>query len=397
MEERTKNVARELLVMAKSLLGGEIKGWIDPHGKYFEVLGGMTHENFARKYWGLRGGIDESNPYAGSDKMYELGWFRVVPYGSDALSAMSMPSIPQSLHYLNDIQIRMLRDMAIKHGMTRVVLDNGGAWKTVWSDDSLDMVAHSKTAFEFPSEDALKKYLKDHPKAKPDNHWVKDQKSEKKTDDSTQKVQKKVEKTETRGKSVDFGKYEITENKALKYETPGDLGNVKKWKAKIILGNSMAKGKKIGDMDDVGYVGINTRTNEIVPIARADEHQAGHELLYHLAKKGMIKGNPADFVTLYPGTNYPHYSSNNTHQYVEAIKKWLAYGGPNGAVHSVATPQGGWSSGREKEYITDMEEYAAKDGDVDYGQKGPTKPAKELLDNMEGGDRGSKEGGSEGI
>ena len=606
MEKGTKKIARDLLVIAKSVIGGAIKGWVDPHGKYFKVPGNLIHEDIARDYLVRKGEIDDGNdPYWGSDKLFKMGWFRVVSYGSDSLAAVSQYSSGQSLHTLTPPQIKTLSDMAIEYGLTSILQENGSKLITVWSDDSLGMVAKSRIAFEFPSKDALDKYLKDHPKAKSENHWVKNQKSDKKTDDApVQKVQKKVEKPESKEKTIDidpeealgklddeigkakclrditgkgtgllfhgtikerkidkfdlskgdwgvgsdaaaqgkdgiyltddvqaaryfsrkagefyelhdekkrnkkdkdgkldaqgisdaawdrlFGpddgniiatklapdakikdfkgypskedvkkakeegfdgirfreqgmdgvedypdrhlgpsafksnttfvfnldkiqvvknnlsldkgkrnakpeakpsQFELPENKALKYETPGNLGDIHKWKAKIILGNSMGDDKKVGDMDKVGYVGINTRTNEIVPIARADEHQAGHELLYHLAEKGMIKGNPKDFVTLYPTTNYPHYSSNNSHQYVEAIKKWLAYGGPNVVVHSVKQNSGGWSSGGEKEYITDMEEYAAKNGDVDYGQKGPTKPAGELLDSMEGAIEGVK-------
>ena len=608
MEKGTKKIARDLLVIAKSVIGGAIKGWVDPHGKYFKVPGNLIHEDIARDYLVRKGEIDDGNdPYWGSDKLFKMGWFRVVSYGSDSLAAVSQYSSGQSLHTLTPPQIKTLSDMAIEYGLTSILQENGSKLITVWSDDSLGMVAKSRIAFEFPSKDALDKYLKDHPKAKSENHWVKNQKSDKKTDDApVQKVQKKVEKPESKEKTIDidpeealgklddeigkakclrditgkgtgllfhgtikerkidkfdlskgdwgvgsdaaaqgkdgiyltddvqaaryfsrkagefyelhdekkrnkkdkdgkldaqgisdaawdrlFGpddgniiatklapdakikdfkgypskedvkkakeegfdgirfreqgmdgvedypdrhlgpsafksnttfvfnldkiqvvknnlsldkgkrnakpeakpsQFELPENKALKYETPGNLGDIHKWKAKIILGNSMGDDKKVGDMDKVGYVGINTRTNEIVPIARADEHQAGHELLYHLAEKGMIKGSPKDFVTLYPTTNYPHYSSNNSHQYVEAIKKWLAYGGPNVVVHSVAVPKDGWTSGREKEYVTDMEEYAQKNGDVDYGQKGPTKPAKELLDSMEGAIEGVKKG-----
>ena len=588
MTTGSKRITGELLAMARSVIGGAIKGWVDPHGKYLKVPGGLTHEEFAEKYWVGKGEIlDENNPYWGQNRMFANGWFRVVSYGSDSLAAMSYPSLNKGLHTLNGSQISTLRDIAIEYGLKTVVMDNGTSPKIVWADEELSMVAKSKIAFEFPSQVAMEKYLKEHPKANPEKHWVKDQKSGTKTEDTPkQKVQKKVEKTETQKKIVDidpeealgkldeeigkakspkditgkgtgllfhgtikerkidkfdlshgdigvgsdaaaqgkdgiyltddvqaaryfarksgefyelhdekrrdkkdkegrldaqaisdaawdrlFGpddgnvmatklapdakikelksyprkedveqakkegfdgirfreegmdgvqdyperhlgpsafksnttfvfnldkiqvvknslsldkgkknakpeakpsQFELPENKALKYETPGNLGNVDKWKAKIVLGNSMGEDKKVGDMDDVGYVGINVRTNEIVPIARADEHQAGHELLYHLADKGMIHGSPEDFVTLYPSTNYPHYSSNNPHQYVEAIKKWLAYGGPNVVVHSVKQNPGGWSSGGEKEYVTDMEEYAEKDGDVPYGQKGPT-------------------------
>jgi len=241
------------------------------------------------------------------------------------------------------------------------------------------VMAREVLGFEFPSQDALDKYLKDHPKAKKENHWVKGQKQEKKPQDST--AEKTGEKTEdSTGK-----RFEIPESKLVKYEVKGDLGNIENWKAKIVVGNSLGKKQKVGQMDEVGYVGINTRTNEIVPIARGDEHRSGYELLHHLHEKGAIKGDPQDFITLFDGNNYPHYTTSDTHKYAKAVKKWLAYGGNNVCVHS----QGQNGSGN---YITDMEEYVALDGKVPYGQKGPSKPAREVLDGLEGAVKGVREG-----
>lgn len=234
-------------------------------------------------------------------------------------------------------------------------------------------MAREVLGYEFPSQNALDKYLKEHPKAKKENHWVEGKKPEKNL--------QKTEKTKTEEKSEDFGgKFRVPESKMLKFEMPGDLGDIGKWKAKILLGNSMGKEQKKGDMDDVGYVAISTVNDEIVPIARADEHRSGYELLYHLQDKDVIRGRPQDFITLSDGTNYPHYTTKDTGMYAKAIKKWLEYGGKNVAVHS----QGGDGNGPEKHYVTDMEEYAALDGKMPYGQKGPSKAGREIIEHLEG-------------
>ena len=384
MKPDTNRIAKDILVLARAILGGSLKGWLDPHGKFYSVPGGLTHEEVARKLWiGKTKLEDTRSSFWGSDRMYENGWFRVVPYGSDTLSATSAHSTRGSTHSLSDIQVHRLREMAIDAGMTKVVMDNGNTFKVVWADDSELMVARTILGFEFPTKEALDVYLKAHPKAKKDNHWVQNQKPE-----------KKVEKQETVEKTVDSTKkseFKLPESKMVKYEAGGTLGDIEKWKAKIIIGNSMGKDKKVGQMDEVGYVGINTRTNEIVPIARADEHRAGYELLYHLSEKGAIKGNPEDFITLFPSTNYPHYMTNDTHKYAQAVQKWLDYGGPNVVVHAQGVKKGGSLMNR-KDYVTDMEEYAALDGNVPYGQKGPSKPAREMLENLEGAIAGVKSG-----
>lgn len=247
------------------------------------------------------------------------------------------------------------------------------------------VLAKSLLGFEFPSKEKLDDYLRLHPKADKTNHWVKNQKSEEKIpENKTQKKlqkqesEEKIPKTKTEEKTVEKNKFQIPEHKMLKVEAPGNLGNIDNWKAKIILGNSIAKGKKVGDMDEVGYVAINPNSNEIVPIARSDEHQAGYELLHHLSQKGAIRGRAQDFITLFHGNNYPHYATSDTRKYAAACKKYLEYGGKNCAVCAQKQGKGGGT------YVTDMEEYVALNSDVPYGSKKPSKPGREILEHLEG-------------
>lgn len=274
---------------------------------------------------------------------------------------------PEAVHEMNSAKVRIARELL---AMAREVM-----------------------GYEFPSKEALDAYLKDHPKADKAKHWVKDQKPEK----NPQKSQE-AEKPKTEEKSVDSGKakFRLPEHKLLKLETPGNLGNVEKWKARIVLGNSMTDKKKVGDMDEVGYVAISTRGDEIVPIARADEHRAGYELLHHLHEKGAIRTSPSDFITLFPGNNYPHYSvpASDYPKYAEAVKKWLAYGGKNVVVHAQKQGAGQWSDGKGRDFVTDMEEFAELGGKLPYGQKGPTKAGQKILDDLENAAGSLKSGDS---
>jgi hypothetical protein len=376
--ERTNRIRRmvsSLMVTASEILGSSawMKGWIDPHGNFHAIPGGLTHEHLARKIWdGKTETEDMASPLWGSKQMYKNGWARVVPYGRDTLSA----EVSRGVRSLTYSQLEKLKDLAIEEGMTSIRLDNGNSLTAIWEDEDL-LVARSKVGFEFPSQDAMSKYLKDHPKAKKENHWVQDQKPKKNLQENAPKTE---EKADDSGKA---GKFRVPEHKLLKFEMDGDLGNMDNWRARIVLGNSMGEDKKVGDMDKIGYVAFSTVNDEIVPIARADEHQAGYELLYHLDKNGAIRSRPQDFITLFNGSNYPHCTTKDTKAYASAVKKWLACGGPNVCVHSQKNG---------KNYVTDMEEYAALGGDVPYEQKGPSKAGREILDHLEGAIGSLREG-----
>ena len=118
------------------------------------------------------------------------------------------------------------------------------------------------------------------------------------------------------------------------YKIVGDLGNVKEWKAKIVLGNSVSKDQHVGDWDDVGYVGISLDSNIIVPISHGDEHQNGYELLGTFIKKRLIPDE--DYYTVHWGNNYTGHYVGDPEMYFnrskEAYKRWLSYGGKNASV-----------------------------------------------------------------
>lgn len=111
-------------------------GWMDEDGKFYRVAFG-AHESFARRQLNSRE-LKMLGDYGASEALYDKGWVRVVPYGSDALSAGTWNG-----KVLNNTQLRELTDMAIENGMTQVYLDNGRAFKVVWSDEK-EMVASEK-------------------------------------------------------------------------------------------------------------------------------------------------------------------------------------------------------------------------------------------------------------
>lgn len=227
-------------------------------------------------------------------------------------------------------------------------------------------------SYEFPSVEALETYLKQHPKADRGKHWVEGEKPATgqsggsgghKKDDSV------VETDKEQQSGVRKGKVTIPKHNLIDVQTDGDLGSVDKWKAKIQIGNSMARDKNKGDYDDVGYVAINTEGEDIIPIARSDEHQAGYDYLDQLREEGGI-GSIGDYITLYKGTNYPMYSTNNVQQYAKACKRWRELGGANNPIVS-------------QDCVTDMDEYIELGGKVPKKPDSPMKPAREILDGMD--------------
>lgn len=117
--------------------------------------------------------------------------------------------------------------------------------------------------------------------------------------------------------------FQIPAKIAKNYKSSNTLANISDWRAKIILANSAPKGTKIGDWDEIGYVGISLKSNIIVPIARADEHQNGYELIQHLINKSLIP--PEQYTTINPYGGYFH----GRKEEVEAYKKFREYGGKN--------------------------------------------------------------------
>jgi hypothetical protein len=114
------------------------------------------------------------------------------------------------------------------------------------------------------------------------------------------------------------------------YRITTSLADLPSWKAKILAANSPREDQNIGDWDDVGYVMINLRNNLIVPIARADEHRTGFDLMYDLAAKSRDI-NVQDYYPVFHGNNYV-YNVEDVAKMTIAAQKWLAYGGIDGIV-----------------------------------------------------------------
>jgi hypothetical protein len=105
------------------------------------------------------------------------------------------------------------------------------------------------------------------------------------------------------------------------------LANADKWKAKIILGNSMQKGQKKGDWDNVGYIWISLDSNVIVPIARADEHHYGDDVMRHYIKKKLIPKEDYYPIWAIEGGNYVY--DDDVPRALKAFRKFRIYGGRN--------------------------------------------------------------------
>lgn len=134
-------------------------------------------------------------------------------------------------------------------------------------------------------------------------------------------------------------KWEIPE-KLLQYQNQEQIRvygfeGISNWKTKIILCNSpnSDKGDKVGNWDEVGYVGVSydDHDNLIVPIARADEHQNGYELLGYFFRKGIL---PHDkFRTIFTSGHYNYVYYNEDHELcAKAYKRFLEYGGKNSSL-----------------------------------------------------------------
>jgi len=162
------------------------------------------------------------------------------------------------------------------------------------------------------------------------------------------------------------------------FQMEGDLSNAKNWKAKILVGNSISKDQKKGQMDDVGYVMIPLNDKDgIIPMARGDEHQQGYDALMSYYKK-----QPKDYVSIYSrGTNYIYSADQKGEKdiYVKAYKKYLDNGGTDGIIRV---------DGAEKGAIkVKMSDYVAANGDVkfakDYAKEGNLAPiGQDVVDNF---------------
>jgi len=108
----------------------------------------------------------------------------------------------------------------------------------------------------------------------------------------------------------------------------GDLGNVKDWKVQVQLGNSVGRDEPdVGGWGKVGYVMVSPEEDNIIPIARSDEHRSGWELMQHLQNKKTIKNMKSYFPVYIHGT---HVFSGDDKTTAKAVFKWwLDHGGNN--------------------------------------------------------------------
>ncbi|MFZ3482049.1 hypothetical protein [Sphingomonas sp. 3-13AW] len=134
---------------------------------------------------------------------------------------------------------------------------------------------------------------------------------------------------------------------ASKYEMPGSLANVRRWKAWCYVGND-CPAEETRTMQDVGYVMVSLVDDTIIPIARGDEHHRGYDLLHDFStgeymnygagtrRRGKrapgLPINPRDYVPVWShGTNYV-YGPKDVADMTVALRKWLSYGGRDGIV-----------------------------------------------------------------
>ena len=109
------------------------------------------------------------------------------------------------------------------------------------------------------------------------------------------------------------------------YQITDSLKDAARWQAKILTANSAGAGQKVGQMDAVGYVMISNIDNTIVPIARADEHNLGSDLLWKLTKRTSF--DPQNYTPIFSiGNNYV-YSAGDLAPLLKVVKKFLSYGG----------------------------------------------------------------------
>lgn len=136
------------------------------------------------------------------------------------------------------------------------------------------------------------------------------------------------------------------------YQLTDSLATVRNWKAKVILANSAGKDSpKIGEFDSVGYVHIGINLGNIIPIARADEHHRGYDLIEYLQEKGLI---PQD--TYQPFYIHSDYVDANDPIALQAMKTWRKLGGPNVVIKN-------WSNNSTPFQLT-MDDYIKAEGNI---------------------------------
>lgn len=136
------------------------------------------------------------------------------------------------------------------------------------------------------------------------------------------------------------------------YQVTDSLAMVRNWKAKVILRNSAGPDSpKKGEFDAVGYVHIGINLGNIIPIARADEHHRGYDLIEYLQEKGLI---PQDIYQ--PFYVHSDYVDANDAVALQAMKTWRKLGGPNIVIKN-------WTNSGTAFQVT-MDDYIKAEGDI---------------------------------
>lgn len=162
----------------------------------------------------------------------------------------------------------------------------------------------------------------------------------------------------------------------------GNLSQIENWTVKVILGNSVGGDEpNKGGWGKVGYVFINPKTKEFIPIARSDEHHSGWDLMNHYKRKGLVKSFDG-FVPIFSvrHTYVFEYEDSDVgpDTFKEAFKLWRGAGGKNLAVEFMTTRS--WDKNM---YAGNMDDFI-EGGHLKVGKKGFIHaPARELIELLE--------------
>lgn len=168
-------------------------------------------------------------------------------------------------------------------------------------------------------------------------------------------------------------KFQVPPKLVKYYKMDDNIRNAKNWQGKIITLNSGSEASnKIGDFDQIRYIGIDLNSNMIVPITTCDEHQTGYELLGVLIRKKLIPDS--DWTTIDSwGTNFIYNNAEHTANMLKAFKKFLEYGGdPKLKVEGMG---GG--------YLGNIEDFISRNGNIKIGKNELAFTGKEIVEKLE--------------
>lgn len=153
-------------------------------------------------------------------------------------------------------------------------------------------------------------------------------------------------------------KEKITFKQAVEYNLNAfkdSLLGIANGKAYILEGNCLRGDQEFEDVfltkESIGYVMVGLKTGTILPIARADEHHKGFDLLNRLIKENYIP-NDTYLAIFSLGSDYLH--EDNFKEALVIYERWLKMGGPNIIIED-------WF-GSKNGFITDMKTFVEKKG-----------------------------------